>query len=61
MAKLEDILPEIKACVTCPVCLGRGLVVEGFYLVYEMTDYFTTTGTATERCRSCDGKGIVWS
>jgi len=43
---------------TCPVCAGRGLVPQGFYLAVER---FSSTHTAPETCRSCCGQGIVWS
>jgi hypothetical protein len=40
----------------CPVCGGKGTVLAGFY------DYYISnpTNTSPERCRTCDGTGIVW-
>lgn len=43
----------------CPVCEGKGLVPNGFYLAVGVTEY-TTSSMTPETCRSCDGKGIVW-
>lgn len=45
---------QIPFC--CPVCKGSGLVREGFY---SMSIGGSSVASA-ERCRSCDGKGIVW-
>ena len=42
----------------CPVCEGRGFVHNGFYQTLQ--DYYTSSSTATEMCRSCGGKGIVY-
>ena len=42
----------------CPVCEGRGFVYNGFYQTLQ--DYYTSSSTATETCRTCGGKGIVW-
>jgi DnaJ-class molecular chaperone len=44
----------------CPVCGGRGIVREGFYLVMSPASG-PTTSVASEPCRSCQGTGIVWS
>jgi len=43
---------------TCPVCSGRGKVPHGFYSEI----YFTTAGNlfTPERCRSCEGAGVIW-
>jgi hypothetical protein len=35
----------------CPVCLGRGMMPQGFY---DCND------TSVPTCRSCNGKGFVW-
>jgi hypothetical protein len=45
-------------CV-CPVCGGNGLVPKGFY---NQTSGTWTTGTIIpfEKCKSCDGTGVVW-
>jgi predicted methyltransferase len=42
---------------TCPVCMGRGIVIKGFYNV--CVNKFTCGSLDTEKCKSCDGKGIV--
>jgi DnaJ-class molecular chaperone len=41
---------------TCPVCAGRGTVPPGFYGWISVASMLTT-----EKCRSCDGKGLVWT
>lgn len=40
----------------CPVCVGRGKVPYGFY------DFCGSAGNlyGVERCRSCEGSGVVW-
>jgi hypothetical protein len=45
-------------CATCPVCLGNGLVANGFYK--QIGGTWETTGTQPETCRSCKGTGVVW-
>ena len=46
----------------CPVCLGNGLVPNGFYSTTRQ-EYgclvWTTGGVDPEICRTCDGKGFV--
>ena len=42
----------------CPVCGGKGFVPSGFYSVF--LDNSTACPTLTEKCRSCNGSGIVW-
>ena len=42
----------------CPVCEGRGFVSRDFYI--SQHSYGTTNSTATETCRACGGKGIVF-
>ncbi len=46
----------------CPVCLGNGLVPNGFYSTTRQ-EYgclvWASGGTAPETCKSCDGKGYV--
>lgn len=60
----------------CPICLGRGTVPESFYytpIVYKTIDGTSTTPTDTTttwasysytsevECRTCKGKGVLWS
>lgn len=40
----------------CPVCLGRGEVEPGFYVLGGSS----STSAAKESCKSCNGTGIVW-
>lgn len=42
---------------TCPVCEGRGDVPHGFY---SNSPHSSTDATA-DVCRSCSGRGILWS
>jgi len=49
---------EEKKPFCCPVCNGRGYVPVGFYQSTGPT--FVTSSTATDPCRSCNGKGVVW-
>lgn len=42
----------------CPVCNGNGKVPNGFY--NQTSVYWSSTSTAPEICRSCNGSGIVW-
>jgi len=41
----------------CPVCNGNGLVSNGFY--NQTSGLWSSSGTAFEKCRSCDGQGFV--
>lgn len=43
---------------TCPVCFGKGLVARGFYNASDMVAW-PATGAQAEKCRSCDGRGII--
>lgn len=47
------------AASLCPVCMGKGVVPNGFYTAVGVAEY-TTTSLTPETCRSCDGKGIVF-
>ena len=42
---------------TCPVCRGKGIVPNGFYL--STTGQFSSTSTSPETCRSCHGQGYI--
>ena len=42
----------------CPVCKGNGLVPNGFYA--QTSGVWSSTSTESEKCRTCNGKGIVW-
>jgi len=42
--------------VKCPVCNGRGIVPQGFYMVPEGQN-FSSSSTAPETCKTCGGKG----
>ena len=44
----------------CPVCGGRGFVPCGFYLSQTYDGSSVTTSTATEVCRSCQGRGVLF-
>ena len=41
----------------CPVCGGNGIVSNGFY--NHTGNTWITSTTASEQCRSCNGKGYV--
>ena len=41
----------------CPVCNGTGRVPSGFY--YRVTGTWGSTGTQSEVCRSCGGRGYI--
>lgn len=43
----------------CPVCDGRGEVRKGFYLPRPAWTE-STTAIFTEKCRTCQGRGVVW-
>lgn len=45
----------------CPVCRGKGLVPNGFYVVgsSNLGNYQKTTSDTPETCRSCGGKGYL--
>ena len=44
----------------CPICEGRGLVPNGFYSAIGV-DYCVYSNVNPEKCRSCNGTGIIWS
>lgn len=41
----------------CPVCLGKGIVPPNFYSFHNNST--TLTAIVPERCRTCDGKGVL--
>jgi hypothetical protein len=41
----------------CPVCSGTGNVPNGFY--NQISGEWSSTSIIPERCRSCDGQGII--
>ena len=47
----------VPTAVKCPVCLGHGLVDNGFYMAAAMC--FTSTDATPIKCKSCGGKGYV--
>lgn len=53
--------PSLKANMPykCPVCNGRGTMPNGFYMGTQ--GQWSTTNASPEQCRSCNGKGIIWS
>jgi hypothetical protein len=48
----------------CPICNGRGVVPSGFYsgtdYIDEYGNLLWTSSDAVEKCRACDGTGIIW-
>lgn len=49
---------DARAWQKCPVCFGKGMVPNGFYLT-PGREQWSGTSTAAEPCRSCGGRGIV--
>ena len=49
-----------KMPFTCPVCNGRGLVPNGFYMAVGV-EQWSGSSLTPESCKSCKGEGIVWS
>lgn len=47
--------PDPPQPFRCPICGGRGVVVNGFY-----DGLSVGTDTLSEPCRSCNGSGVVW-
>ena len=48
--------------VICPVCLGNGLVPNGFYSITRKENgalHWSSTGTTPEQCKSCGGRGLI--
>jgi len=48
---------ELKPYI-CPVCSGNGIVPNGFY--NQTSGHWLGDGS-TEKCRACNGSGIVWA
>lgn len=48
---------ETNTLNKCPVCDGRGIVSNGFY--NTITGYGTTNSITPDKCRSCDGVGVI--
>lgn len=42
----------------CPVCNGNGIAPNGFY--NQTSGDWSTTDATPEKCRTCDGTGVVW-
>ena len=53
----EITTPVSKTPYKCPICNGNGMVPDGFY--NQTSGQWSSTGTV-EKCRSCNGTGIVW-
>lgn len=51
--------PE-KQPYTCPVCIGNGQVMSGFYTNTGRMYSTIILESGTEKCRSCGGSGFVW-
>ena len=43
----------------CPICHGNGLVSAGFYSHPGDYPIWVTSRVASEKCRSCDGRGYI--
>lgn len=58
--ELRDKVERLRATPhQCPVCLGVGQVANGFYARVG-TQTWSAASLEPERCRSCDGSGVVW-
>jgi DnaJ-class molecular chaperone len=55
--KESKITNDMKNIWTCPVCMGKGIVPNNFYLGTEKT--WSSTSATPETCRSCNGRGII--
>jgi hypothetical protein len=47
-----------KQVQLCPVCLGRGIVPSGFYMVPAGQGH-TTSDARPDKCRTCAGQGVL--
>jgi hypothetical protein len=52
--------PVLVMPYVCPVCKGKGLVLQGFYSPWGPLPVAGNTDPAQESCRSCIGSGVVW-
>lgn len=43
----------------CPVCHGNGKVPAGFYRQVS-SQWYSGSSAAPEKCKSCDGRGVIW-
>lgn len=50
----------MKNASRCPVCQGKGFVSQLFYLTHPYVESGTSSNTATQQCRSCNGRGVVF-
>ena len=53
----EQIFSNETNAYRCPVCGGNGKVMNGFY--NQVGGMWTTSNTSFEKCRSCNGKGVI--
>ena len=62
--KKKDIHGQVEPVVIsqmpyrCPICSGNGLVAQGFYS--QVTGQWSSATIEFEKCRTCNGTGIVW-
>ena len=44
----------------CPICLGGGTVDQGLYMSqYAREHGYSASNTKDEKCRTCDGQGVI--
>ena len=55
---MKKFIKEESVPYTCPICNGNGLVPNGFYT--QVSGQWGTTDATPEKCRTCNGIGIVW-
>ena len=53
--KLED---NMKNVWICPVCVGKGIVPNNFYM--GTSKNWSSSSATPETCRSCNGRGIIF-
>jgi DnaJ-class molecular chaperone len=54
---IDDHLDAKPYC--CPICHGRGNVLNGFYT--QIDKEWSSTSLTPERCNSCRGTGVIWA